>query len=215
MKKRKEAGAPGAMVVIISGPSGVGKDTIIRLLMERHPPRGATFRCHLQDEACRVVTRSTGVTTTSSPSTVFASCSRRAPCSRRARSTAIGRAYRATRSSARSKSGCDALLRIDVQGADKIKALIPDAVRIFVAPPSVDVQRRRLAGRGTESAEEQAKRNLDAEAEMARAADFDYVVVNETDQPDGDGRPDRRNHPARTRTGTRPTDQAVAPTRGS
>jgi guanylate kinase len=81
-------------------------------------------------------------------------------------------------------TGCDALLRIDVQGADKIKALIPEAVRIFVAPPSVDVQRRRLAGRGTESAEEQAKRNLDAEAEMARAADFDYVVVNETDQPE-------------------------------
>src|SRR4029450_9627312 len=79
---------------------------------------------------------------------------------------------------------------------------------IFVAPPSVDVQRRRLAGRGTESAgeqakgnlaarggmgwgrhadsaaEKQAKRNLDAEPEMARAADFDYVVVNETDQPE-------------------------------
>jgi guanylate kinase len=183
MKKRKEAGAPGAMVVIISGPSGVGKDTIIRLLMERHPREERRFvvtyktRLPRRDE---IDGRDYNFVTVDrfrellAASALLEASQVHGDWSGIPRDQVIGAL----------KSGCDALLRIDVQGADKIKALIPDAVRIFVAPPSVDVQRRRLAGRGTESAEEQAKRNLDAEAEMARAADFDYVVVNETDQPE-------------------------------
>jgi guanylate kinase len=183
VKKRKAAGAPGAMVVIISGPSGVGKDTIIRLLMERHPREERRFvvtyktRLPRHDE---IDGRDYNFVTVDrfrellAASALLEASQVHGDWSGIPRDQVMGAL----------KSGCDALLRIDVQGADKIKALIPDAVRIFVAPPSVDVQRRRLAGRGTESAEEQAKRNLDAEAEMARAADFDYVVVNETDQPE-------------------------------
>jgi guanylate kinase len=76
--------------------------------------------------------------------------------------------------------GRDAILKIDVQGADKIKALVPEALRIFVAPPSAEDRRQRLAERATESAEEQAQRNRDAEQEMARKDEYDHVVVNET-----------------------------------
>ena len=183
MKKRREAGARGAMVVIISGPSGVGKDTIIRLLMERHATEGRRFVVTYKTRLPRpdeVDGRDYNFVTVDQFRELLADGALLEASQVHGDWSGIPReqVIRAL------KSGCDALLRIDVQGADKIKALIPDAVRIFVAPPSVDVQRRRLAGRGTESAEEQAKRNLDAEAEMARAADFDYVVVNETDQPE-------------------------------
>ena len=62
--------------------------------------------------------------------------------------------------------------------------MIPDAVRIFVVAAVGRGPAAPPGKRGTESADEQAKRNLDAEAEMARAADSTYVVVNETDQPE-------------------------------
>jgi len=183
VKKRKESGAPGAAVVIISGPSGVGKDTIILLLMERHPQEGRRFvvtyktRLPRRDE---IDGRDYNFVTVDRFRELLAAGALLEASQVHGDWSGIPR----EQVMGALKSGCDALLRIDVQGADKIKALIPDAVRIFVAPPSVDVQRRRLASRGTESAEQQAKRNLDAEAEMARAADFDYVVVNETDQPE-------------------------------
>lgn len=181
--RRRIVGRRGAMVVIISGPSGVGKDTIIRLLMERHPGKDRRFvvtyktRAPRHDEldgrdyqfvtfdAFRQLLAKGALLEASQVHGDWSGI----PCDQVA---------------AALTQGCDALLRIDVQGADKIKALIPDAVRIFVAPPSADVRKRRLAERATESPEAQAKRNLDAEAEMARAADFDYVVINETDQPE-------------------------------
>jgi guanylate kinase len=181
--RRPTVGQSGAMVVIISGPSGVGKDTIIRLLMERHPT----------DRRCFVVTYKTRAPRHSEIEGVdyqFVSVDdfRRLLAEGRLleASEVHGHWSGTPRDQVASAlvDGRDALLRIDVQGADKIKALIPEAVRIFVAPPSADVRKRRLADRATESAEEQAKRNLDAEAEMARAADFDYVVVNENDQPE-------------------------------
>lgn len=183
MRRRRVAGKPGAMVVIISGPSGVGKDTIIRLLMERHPA----------DERRFVVTYKTRAprrNEVDGRDYQFVSVDQFRDLLARGQLLEASEVHGHWSGTPRDQvaaaltAGCDALLRIDVQGADKIKALIPDAVRIFVAPPSAEVQRRRLAERATETAEEQAKRNLDAEVEMARAADFDYVVVNETDQPE-------------------------------
>ena len=183
MRRRRVTGKPGAMVVIISGPSGVGKDTIIRLLMERHPA----------DERRFVVTYKTRAPRRSEVhgrDYQFVSVDEFRELLARGQLLEASEVHGHWSGTPRDQvaaaltAGCDALLRIDVQGADKIKALIPDAIRIFVAPPSAEVQRRRLAERATESAEEQAKRNLDAEVEMARAADFDYVVVNETDQPE-------------------------------
>ena len=59
---------------------------------------------------------------------------------------------------------------------------MPDSLRIFVAPPSDEDLEARLVGRGTETPEELERRNADAEMEMKRRADYDYVVVNETDE---------------------------------
>jgi guanylate kinase len=81
-------------------------------------------------------------------------------------------------------AGLDAILKIDVQGADKVRAEVPDALLIFVVPPSLEVLAARLTGRSTESPDDLARRRADAAHELARQADYDHVVVNETDQVD-------------------------------
>lgn len=171
--------APGAMIVIISGPSGVGKDTIIRELRDRYadshrqfvvtyktrPPRSGEvggvdyhfvslddfLRMHVDGELLEA-------------SEVHGHWSG-TPRDQVVEALLAGRC---------------AILKIDVQGADKIKAQVPQALRIFVAPPSAEDRVRRLARRATETPEEQAQRNRDAELEMTRKDDYDYVVINET-----------------------------------
>ncbi len=77
-------------------------------------------------------------------------------------------------------AGRDVIARVDVQGAATLKGLIPDAVLIFIAPPSLEEERRRLLERGTEDDEQLRLRSETAGAEMKDAADFDHVLVNET-----------------------------------
>lgn len=76
-------------------------------------------------------------------------------------------------------AGDDVLLEIDVQGALKVRDQYPDAVLVFVAPPSLAELRRRLEDRGTESPESLERRLAAAAAEQARAAEFDAIVVND------------------------------------
>ena len=71
------------------------------------------------------------------------------------------------------------LLEIDIQGAEQIKAAMPEAKLIFIAPPNWDELVRRLKGRGTESEAEQAVRLETAEQEMKAQAHFDHVVIND------------------------------------
>ncbi|MBU8934205.1 MAG: guanylate kinase [candidate division Zixibacteria bacterium] len=71
------------------------------------------------------------------------------------------------------------LLDVDVQGAEKIKAAYPQAVSIFILPPSVDELRQRLTTRGTETQEQLRVRRDNATKEMQLWQDFDYVVVND------------------------------------
>ena len=172
-------GAPGAMIVIISGPSGVGKDTIIRTLRKRHPdpsrhfvvtyktrsPRpgeiqGVDYQFVSIDDFLRLLVEGE----------LLEASEVHGHWSGTPRDQVAGALV----------AGRDAILKIDVQGADKIKAHVPDALRIFVAPPSAEARRRRLARRATETAEEQAQRNRDAEREMEYMDEYDYVVVNET-----------------------------------
>lgn len=75
--------------------------------------------------------------------------------------------------------GRTVILEIDVQGARQIRERVPDAVLIFLAPPDLDTLARRLAGRGTEDAETMRRRLETARAEIAEAAWFDHVVVND------------------------------------
>lgn len=76
-------------------------------------------------------------------------------------------------------AGEDTLLEIDVQGAIAVRNQYPDAVLVFLVPPSRDAQRKRLEGRGSEGASELERRLGGAEAEEAMAAVFDHVVVND------------------------------------
>ncbi len=72
-----------------------------------------------------------------------------------------------------------ALLEIDLQGARQVRATMPDALFVFLAPPSWDELVRRLVGRGTEDAEERRARLATAKDELAAASEFDATVVND------------------------------------
>ena len=71
------------------------------------------------------------------------------------------------------------IVSVDPQGMRKIKSKLPEALTIFIMPPSVDALKERLATRGTETPEQLAIRLRNAEIEMAAAPEYDYVVVNE------------------------------------
>ncbi len=71
------------------------------------------------------------------------------------------------------------ILKIEVQGADNIRKMYPDSVSIFLVPPSMEVLEQRLRGRGSES-DEDIRRRLDiALEELTRIGEYDYVVVND------------------------------------
>ena len=76
------------------------------------------------------------------------------------------------------------IVKPDPQGMRKIKAQLPEALTIFIMPPSIDALKRRLEHRGTETSEERALRLRNAEIEMAATPEYDYVVVNEDDKID-------------------------------
>jgi guanylate kinase len=74
--------------------------------------------------------------------------------------------------------GRPALLEIDLQGARQVRERMPEAMLVFLAPPSWDELVRRLVGRGTESAEERERRLETAQAELAAESEFDATIVN-------------------------------------
>src|SRR6476620_2806230 len=76
-------------------------------------------------------------------------------------------------------AGHDIILEIDVQGAESIREKIPDAVSIFILPPSFELLRGRLLARGTDSAEALEKRMRGAPAEVEQYRHFQYVILNE------------------------------------
>jgi guanylate kinase len=77
------------------------------------------------------------------------------------------------------REGRDVLLEVDVQGAAAVRERVPDAVLVFLRPPSEEELARRLRARGTESGEELERRLAEARREMAEAESFDHVVVND------------------------------------
>jgi guanylate kinase len=76
-------------------------------------------------------------------------------------------------------AGRQVILEIDVQGARQVKKAWPEAKLVFIAPPSWEELVSRLKGRGTETAEEQAKRLETAKLELSAQDEFDYVVIND------------------------------------
>ena len=76
-------------------------------------------------------------------------------------------------------AGRDIVLEIDWQGAQQVRKLLPDAIGIFVVPPSVDALRRRLTERGQDSAAVIERRVTAARSELAHVHEFDYVIIND------------------------------------
>lgn len=80
----------------------------------------------------------------------------------------------------RLSEGKDVILEIEVEGAGNAKRAIPEAILVFLAPPSKTVLRERLTSRGTESADVIEKRMKIAERELSLAPNYSYIVVNDT-----------------------------------
>lgn len=75
--------------------------------------------------------------------------------------------------------GRDVLLEIDWQGAQQVRSLFTEAIGIFILPPSMEELTRRLTGRGTDSAAVISRRLAAAQAEMRHVGEFDYVIIND------------------------------------
>ncbi len=75
--------------------------------------------------------------------------------------------------------GGDVLLEIDWQGAQQVRKIFPEAIGIFILPPSLAVLKERLSGRGTDSRETISRRIAAARDEMRHVDEFDYVIIND------------------------------------
>ncbi len=169
------------MLVIISGPSGVGKDTIIQALRERprdpdyHYVVTCTTRARrpgeidgvsyqfLTPEEFRALRESGGLLEANE---------------------VHGNWYGTPRAQVREAlaAGHDVILKIDVQGAQQVKERVPNALLVFVVPPSLEALFNRLRARATETADQLELRQRNAAIELARQEDYDYVVTNEDGQ---------------------------------
>jgi guanylate kinase len=165
-----------ARVFVITGPSGVGKGTLIRGLMERIP------RLELSVSA---TTRAARPGERDGVDYHFLS-----PAEFDARVAAgdfvehadyAGRRYGTLRSELEGRvgAGVPVVLEIEVQGARQVRAALPEAVQVFIAPPSLPALRTRLVGRGTDDADEVERRLRVAEHELEAQPEFAHVVVND------------------------------------
>jgi guanylate kinase len=165
-----------ARVFVITGPSGVGKGTLIRGLLARIPelelsvsattraPRpgeqdGVDYHFLTDEEFDRKVAAGAFVE----------------------HAAYSGRRYGTLRSELerRTEQGIPVVLEIEVQGARQVRKTMPDAVQVFIAPPSRAALRERLVGRGTDSAEDIERRLAVAEQELTAQDEFDHKVLND------------------------------------
>lgn len=195
--------APGALLAIISGPSGVGKDTIIEAM--RRLPGGNE---HHYVVTCTTRPRRPGETDGVSYHFLNAETFARLRDAGGLleANNVHGHWYGTPRAEVADAlaAGKDVILKIDVQGAQAVKERVADALLVFVVPPSLETLFQRLKSRATETADELEVRQRNAAVELARQDDYDYVVVNETGQVervaeriDSIIRLEKRKHPTR------------------
>ena len=163
-------------LTVLSGPSGVGKSTVVAHMRKEHPevwlsvsattrkPRpgeqhGVHYFFVTDEEMDKLIANGELLEWAE-----FA-----------------GNRYGTPRAAVleRLDAGEPVLLEIDLQGARQVKAALPDAQFVFLAPPSWEELVRRLVGRGTESPEEQQRRLETGKVELAAEPEFDHTVIND------------------------------------
>jgi guanylate kinase len=163
-------------VFVITGPSGVGKGTLIRGLLERVP--GLELSVSATTRQPRPGERN-GVEYHFMSAEEF---------ERRARAghfiehaTYSGRRYGTLRSEleARLREGVPVVLEIELQGARQVREAMPEALPVFIAPPSREALRARLVGRGTDDRDQIEERLRTAERELEAQPEFARVIVND------------------------------------
>jgi guanylate kinase len=163
-------------VFVITGPSGVGKGTLIRTLRERVPELelsvSATTRRPRPGE-------SDGVDYHFLTDAEFEDRVSQGHFVEHA--DYAGRRYGTLREELerRGSGETPVLLEIEVQGARQVRRAMPEATQVFIAPPSEEALRTRLVGRGTDSPEEVARRLETAREELAAQDEFSHIVVND------------------------------------
>ena len=168
---------PAARLTVLSGPSGVGKDSVIELIRARSPfvwlSVSVTTRPKRDYEVDGVHYRFVD----------------RAEFARLAAAGQLlewaefaGNLYGTPRGPVedRLSRGIPALLKIDLQGARQVRDAMPEALLVFLAPPSVEELHRRLIGRGTEDPDTIRLRLEHADEELAAETEFDVTVVNDS-----------------------------------
>lgn len=183
MRNKKTAGEEKmqekelGLLLIISGPSGVGKGTVCRILTERNDNMrmsvSATTRQKRpgEQEGVHYYFKTQEEFQSMIENNEFLEYMH-----------VFGMNYYGTpvkMVEEQRRKGYDVILEIDVQGALRVHDVCPDAVLIFVAPPSLEELRKRLTGRGTEQPDVVEKRIATAFGEMRDMAKYDYVVVND------------------------------------
>ena len=163
-------------VFVITGPSGVGKGTLIRLLRERVP------------ELALSVSATTRAPRPGEEDGLDYHFLSDAEFARRVQDGEFvewaeysGRRYGTLRSELdrRTAAGTPVVLEIEVQGARQIRESMPEALQVFIAPPSREALKARLVGRGTDAPEQIEARLRVAEEELGAQDEFRKVVVND------------------------------------
>jgi guanylate kinase len=167
--------APGRLTVL-SGPSGVGKGSVIAAVRRRHPDVWLSVSVTTREPRPGEVD---GVQYHFVDQAEFERMAAAGELLEHA--VYAGHGYGTPRAPVEQRlaDGVPALLEIELQGARQVRRAMPDAQLVFLAPPSFDELARRLVGRGTEDPE-RVRRRLDAaRIEMAAEDEFDVVVVND------------------------------------
>ena len=163
-------------VYIISGPSGSGKDTVMKKIFEKLPQIAFSISSitrpmrpgEVEGEKYNFISRERFLEMIANDELLE-------------HNIFVGNYYGTPKAPVVDciEKGQDILIEVDVNGAVQIREKMPEVVSIFIMPPSLEVLKNRLTGRGTDSAEVIEKRLNEALREIAGAVDYDYIVVND------------------------------------